>query len=182
MATIDTFKSKLANGGARPNFFRVDLKFPTLVNSGTAADNATFLIKATSLPASTLENIEVPYRGRKVNFSGERSFEPWTVTIINDTDFSIRRSMERWHDLIVKYHETNGEVAWENYQETLTVTQLDRNDQPLYRYQFVNSYPTSIASIDLNYDQTAAVEEFDVTFQYDYYETVATGRIGLENA
>ena len=190
MATIDTFKSKLANGAARPNFFRVDLTFPT--TSGEGADfavsspsdialNASFLIKATSLPSSTLENINVPYRGRPVNFSGERSFEPWNITVINDTDFSIRNAMEQWHNRIVRYDATQGAVAWESYQTTLKVTQLDRNDQALYAYEFVNAYPTSIGSIDLNYDQTAAVEEFDVTFTFDYFTSVASG-LPLTNA
>ena len=171
MATVEQFKSQLKNGGARPNQFRVTLTFPDgIVGSAAAAQKAQFLIKATSLPASTVEDIAVGYRGRTIHFAGERNFADWDVTIINDTGFEIRKALENWHHKICNYDATNGEVAPLAYQVDLTVEQLDRNDEVLYSYIFKDAYPTTIAAIELAYETNTALEEYGVTFTYNFYE------------
>lgn len=173
MATISGFKAQMAQGGARPNQFRVELTFPALVlgtTGGPAVANAAqFLCKAAALPASTLEDITTLYRGRPVHFAGERTFAPWTVSIYNEANFAIRDAMETWHNFIVQYSATNGSVAPTTYQVDMSVFQLDRNDRVIKEYRFYDAYPTSVGQIGLDFDANNQIELFDVEFTYNYF-------------
>lgn len=171
MATISDFKSRLAFGGARPNQFTVSLMFPAFITTGfNASQEAMFLCKATSLPASSIEDVTVSYRGRPVHFAGERSFAPWRVTIYNESTFNIRNAFEEWHDTIINYGSTNGATMPINYQIDLSVTQLDRNDNPTKSYIFRDAYPVVIGEIGLDFDANNQIETFDVEFVYNYFE------------
>jgi hypothetical protein len=153
MANIADFKAQMIGGGARPNQFRVELTFPSYVTLGTVAgQRAQFLCKAAQLPASTIENLPVLYRGRPVNFAGERSFQPWTVTVYNDTTFGIRNALEQWQSGIQNYNTTNGRTNPTDYQVDLQVHQLDRNGGIIKTYKFVDAYPTAISAIGLDYE------------------------------
>ena len=163
---IDQFKAQLPNGGARPNHFRIELISPI---GNLTSDKVELLCKAASLPATTINDIPVMYRGRAVHVAGEQSFQPWTVTVINNDAFSARRVLEQWSDLIQNYDATNGEKNVQSYVRNLQVNQLDRNDAVLYTYTFVNAYPVNVSEIQLTYDAPNQVEEFAVTFMYDYY-------------
>jgi hypothetical protein len=169
MADISSFKSQLAGGGARANQFRCVINFPNTVNSGGAGSTAEFLCKAASIPASTVANIEVMYRGRAVNFAGERSFDPWTVTVYNDNDFILRNAFENWVDTISNPNATGGLLLPSAYQTDLEVHQLDRNDQVLQSYSFKDAYPTSVSEIGLSWDQNNQIQEYSVTFQYNFH-------------
>lgn len=169
MPTISDFKSQLAQGGARSNQFTVQLTFPAVAAAGDADRSASFLCNATSLPAVTIDNIPLAYRGRPVNFAGERSFAPWSVTIINDGDFKIRDAFERWSHAIANMQQTNGLVNPIDYQSQLTVFQMDRNDVDLKQYDFYDAYPIEIGQMGLSYDNPQ-IQTFDVTFQYNWYE------------
>lgn len=175
MANIADFKAQMIGGGARPNQFRVELTFPSYVTLGVVAgQRAQFLCKAAQLPASTIETLPVLYRGRPVNFAGERTFQPWTVTIYNDTTFGIRNALEQWQSGIQNYNTTNGRVNPTEYQVDLSVHQLDRNGATIKSYKFVDAFPTTISAIGLDYEQQNAIEQFDVEFQYNFF-TSATG-------
>jgi len=175
MANIADFKAQMIGGGARPNQFRVELSFPTFVTLGVVAgQRAQFLCKAAQLPASTIETLPVLYRGRPVNFAGERTFQPWTVTIYNDTTFGIRNALEQWQSGIQNYNTTNGRVNPTDYQVDLNVHQLDRNGAIIKSYTFVDAFPTTISAVGLDYEQQNAIEQFDVEFQYNFF-TSATG-------
>ena len=175
MANIADFKAQMIGGGARPNQFRVELAFPSYVTLGVVAgQRAQFLCKAAQLPASTIETLPVLYRGRPVNFAGERTFQPWTVTIYNDTTFGIRNAMEQWQSGIQNYNTTNGRINPTDYQVDLNVHQLDRNGAIIKSYKFVDAMPTAISAIGLDYEQQNAIEQFDVEFQYNFF-TSATG-------
>jgi hypothetical protein len=175
MANIADFKAQMIGGGARPNQFRVELSFPSYVTLGVVAGaRAQFLCKAAQLPASTIETLPVLYRGRPVNFAGERTFQPWTVTIYNDTTFGIRNALEQWQSGIQNYNTTNGRVNPTDYQVDLNVHQLDRNGAIIKSYKFVDAFPTTISAIGLDYEQQNAIEQFDVEFQYNFF-TSATG-------
>ena len=175
MANIADFKAQMIGGGARANQFRVDLTFPSFVNVGAVAGlNAQFLCKAAQLPASTIENTQILYRGRQVNFAGERSFAPWSVTIYNDTTFTIRNALERWSDGVMNNAQTNGRVNPRDYQVDLLVHQLDRNGATVKTYKFVDAYPTAIGPIALDYDTNNAIEVFDVEFTYNYWTSDTT--------
>ena len=170
MANIADFKAQMIGGGARPNQFRVELSFPTYVTLGVVAgQRAQFLCKAAQLPASTIENIPVLYRGRPVNFAGERTFQPWTVTVYNDTTFNIRNALEQWQSGIQNYDTTNGRVNARDYQVDLSVHQLDRNGASIKTYKFVDAFPTAISAIGLDYEQQNAIEQFDVELTYNFF-------------
>ena len=170
MANINDFKSQLIGGGARANQFRVYLHFPTYVTIGALEGaRAQFLCKAASLPASTIANVETNYRGRVVNFAGERTFQPWTVTIINDVTFGLRNAFETWQSGIQRYAATEGKTNPADYQVELEVAQLDRNGATLKTYKFTDAYPLTIGQIALDFDIANQIETFDVEFQYNYF-------------
>ena len=172
MANIADFKAQMIGGGARPNQFRVELVFPSYVSLGVVAgQRAQFLCKAAQLPASTVENIGVLFRGRPVNFAGERVFQPWSVSIYNDTTFGIRNALEQWSNGVQNYSSTNGRVEPTEYQVDLNVHQLDRNGGIIKSYKFVDAYPTTISAIALDYEQQNAIEQFDVEFQYNFFDS-----------
>ena len=182
MANIADFKAQMIGGGARPNQFRVDLTFPSYVGLGAiAGQRAQFLCKAAQLPASTIETLPVLYRGRPVNFAGERTFQPWTVTIYNDTTFGIRNALEQWQSGIQNYNTTDGRTNPSDYQVDLTVTQLDRSGAEIKSYKFVDAMPTLIGAIALDYEQQNAIEMFDVEFTYNFFtsDTGAAAGFGI---
>ena len=170
MANIADFKAQMIGGGARPNQFRVELTFPSYVTLGVVAgQRAQFLCKAAQLPASTIETLPVLYRGRPVNFAGERTFQPWTVTIYNDTTFGIRNALEQWQSGIQNYNSTNGRVNPTDYQVDLSVHQLDRNGATIKSYKFVDAFPTNISAVGLDFETQNAIEQFDVEFTYNFF-------------
>jgi hypothetical protein len=182
MANISAFKSQLTGGGARANQFRVELSFPSFVNLGAVAGvQAQFLCNAAQLPASTIEPISVLYRGRPVNFAGERTFQPWSISIYNDTNFNIRNALESWSNGIQNNGATTGITNPLNYQVDLAVHQLDRNGATVKTYRFVDAFPSDIGDIQLGYDQGNAIETFSTTFQYNYWtsDTSTTGGNGF---
>jgi hypothetical protein len=177
MAQINDFKSTLKGGGARANHFRAMLSMPGWVGGGAgllAAQESQFLCHAAQLPASTLGTIPVQYRGRDVHIAGERTYEPWTVSIYNDTNFNIRNRFEEWVEGIQNAASTTGIVNPLSYQVQMRVEQLDRNGDTKKQYTFINAFPTSIGSIELSYEAGTAIESFDVTFLYDYWTSDTT--------
>lgn len=170
MARISDFKSHMIQGGARPSQFRVILNFPTTINNGSNLINkASFLCRAASIPEATVENIQVRFRGRQVNFAGERMFSPWTISIYNDNDFSLREAFENWSDQIQNYDTTNGFNRPVDYQVDMLVQQMDRNDNPVRTYKFYDAYPAAIGPITLDFENTNQIETFDVQIYYNYW-------------
>jgi hypothetical protein len=173
--SIQEFKSNLLGGGARPNQFRVELTFPGLVqNASEAGRRAQFLCTASSLPGSEIGVAPVFFRGRILPLAGERTFAPWNVTIINDTDFLIRNAFESWMNGINDLRFATGVTSPTIYTADMSVHQLDRNGQTLKSYKFVGTWPQNIAEIPLSFAQNDVVEEFQVTLAYTHYETEFT--------
>jgi hypothetical protein len=168
MPTISEFKAQLKQGGARSNQFTVEINFPAVASAGSANRVASFLVNATSLPAVSVSNIPVAYRGRPVNFAGEREFAPWGITVLNDGDFLIRNAFERWSNAIANFDATNGLVNPISYQADMKVIQLDRNGNKLKSYKFFDCYPTEIGAMAVSYENPA-IQTFDVTIQYNFY-------------
>ena len=171
LRTISDFKSRLSGGGARPNLFEVELAFPDAV----AIDNdvlqkARFLVKAAALPASTIAPIDVPFRVRILKIAGDRTFETWTITVINDTDFVLRSAFEKWMNTINKMSDGTGVVDPEAYQKDATVKQLDRDGSVLRSYKFWDIFPTNVSTIDVSYETTDTIEEFTVEMQVQWWE------------
>ena len=170
MAQIDDFKANLIGGGARANQFRVTITPPPGIAIGLDVRRSSFLAKASNLPGQTLGEIAVPFRGRNIYIAGDREFETWSTTFINDTDFMVRNAMERWHNGINDFANNTGVTAAADYQTDLFVEQLDRDDTVLKSYIFRSAYPTGIAAIDLSSEEAGALETFEVTWRYQHYE------------
>ena len=179
--TISQFKSRLAGGGARPNLFEVEL---TLDGEGLGfslpgydATQMAFLCKAANLPAQNIASIDVPFRGRIFKVAGDRTIDTWTITIINDEDFRLRRAMEFWTEQIASLDTNLGATSPNAYMAAAKVYQLGRGSTPqstnnsgsanavLAEYEFVDIFPTEVSAIDLSYDSSDTIEEFTVTFQ-----------------
>lgn len=195
MATIPTrsisdFKSKLIGGGARSNLFEVDVTFPAgitlnLQGEGTSAfdsDNFRFLCKSAALPASNVTPIEIPFRGRVLKVAGDRTFDTWTVTVINDENFNHRRAFETWMQNVAQYGDHSGKTNPSDYMGSATVYQLGRSGSKgqtvsstsdsakiLAQYKFIDIFPTTVSDIALSYDTTDSIEEFTVDFQVQYF-------------
>ena len=169
---IDDFKAKLKGGGARPNLFKATINFPAYAQGDV--ELTSFMCKAAVLPASTMAVIDVPFRGRQLKIAGDRTFETWSPTILNDTDFNVRNAMERWMNGINAHSANTGLVAPADYSADLVVEQLDRDETVLKRYNFRGCFPTNISAIDLAYETNDAIEEFTVDFQVQYWEAATT--------
>ena len=145
---ISDFKSKLTGGGARPNLFEVELAFPTAVAiENDVLQKSRFLVKAAALPASTVTPVEVPFRGRILKIAGDRTFETWTITVLNDTDFVIRSAFEKWMNTINSMEDATGAQNPEDYQKDAIVHQLDRDGGILRSYKFWDIWPLSLIHI-----------------------------------
>jgi hypothetical protein len=169
---IDDFKAKIRGGGARPNLFKATINFPAYAQGDV--EITSFLCKAAQLPASVMNFIDVPFRGRQLKIAGDRTFETWTPTIINDTDFGVRNAMERWMNGINAHQANTGFVNPVDYQADLIVEQIDRDETVLKTYNFRGCFPTNISAIDLNYETVDQIEEFTVEFQVQYWESDTT--------
>ena len=178
--SIVDFKQKLTGGGARSNLFEVEIEYPIEIAVDSSANGpkefGKFMIKAAEIPASNLGNIPVPFRGRVLPIAGDRTFDPWTVTIINDTNFKIREAMEMWSNSINDLQTSQGIIDPADYQTNAKVKQLSRkggNDPGditvLREYRFEGIYPNVVSSIPLDYGATDQIEEFQVTFNYLFY-------------
>ena len=171
MANINDFKARLSGGGARANQFKVTLPFPGYSAVGGETADLAFLCSATSIPGS---NVAVPFRGRVLNIAGDRSFNPWSVTVMNDTDFKLYRAMERWMNGINNMTDNEGLTNPVDYQVDIFVDQLDRNGATLKSYTLRGAFPTSLADIDLSYSDNNSIETFTTSFTYQYFETDTT--------
>lgn len=195
-STIQKFKSTLIGGGARPNLFEVRIP-GSIPGGGILDDDFSVLCKASQLPASNLGMIDVPFRGRNFKVAGDRTFDEWSVTVINDESFKLRRIFEDWMNFIGQYGDASGATEPNSYMVDAYVKQLTRTPSnirttgenagtgnglitsiPETIYKFHDIFPTNITAIDLSYDSTNVIEEFSVTFQVQYWTPAAKGEIG----
>jgi len=184
--TISQFKSALIGGGARPNLFEVEL---TTLPAGIDWDANSFryMCKAAQLPAQNVANIDVPFRGRIFKVAGDRTIDPWTVTIINDEDFRLRSAFENWTQQIADLSTNLGATDPSAYMTNAKVFQLGRGSSKsskdstgdsnvvLKEYEFVDIFPTSVSAIDLSYDTGDTIEEFTVEFQVQSLNLAGAG-------
>ena len=192
LRTITDFKSKMAGGGARPNLFEVELVFPDpIAIENDVKEKSRFLVKAAQLPASNITPIEVNFRGRILKIAGDRTFDTWTVTVINDEDFKLRTSFEQWMNQMSKLDNATGATNPSSYMTDAYVYQLGRGQQkfstentdadssvPLRTYRFYDIFPTNVSQIDLSYDTSDTIEEYTVEFQVQYWQAEASDQTG----
>jgi hypothetical protein len=169
---VERFKSALTNGGARPNQFAVQLSFPTYVTGqALAVARAPFLVSVAELPGQTVNPAIVQYRGREVKFVGDRTFAPWTITVLNDSDMSIRNAVEQWMGGMEDYAGKFGRLQPSEYQRDLQVYQLDRNGNALKEYNIANAFPVDLSPVALDFGANDQISSFTVTFQYQHFTT-----------
>jgi hypothetical protein len=174
MPNINDFKAKLAGGGARANQFKVTMPFPGYAQVGGEIEDLAFLCTATSIPAMAIGGVTVPFRGRQIKIAGDRTFGDWSITVLNDTNFKLRNAFERWQNGINNMTDGEGLTNPVDYQVDAFVDQLDRNGNTLKSYTLRGAFPVNIAAIPLNYETNDDIEDFEVTFQYQYFETNTT--------
>ena len=201
--TLEDFKARLIGGAARPNLFECEINFPPFATGSTSVGNQTdntrsvseltrFMIKAANLPASTVGVIDVPFRGRNLKIAGDRTFDVWTITVINDIDFTIRTAFEKWMNAINKHDDNTGLINPAQYQRNAIVKQFGRSsvssansdvtnpvitgsgDQipVLKAYEFYGVFPTAVSAIDLSYDSADTIEEFTVDLQVQWWDAL----------
>jgi hypothetical protein len=168
--SIDTFAANMAGGGARANQFRVIMNTPTGIATGLQTTTTSFLVRTASLPGQTITEIPINFRGRQLFLAGDRTFETWSTTVFNDTDFMIRNALERWMNGINDLAEATGLSNVRDYTADLIVEQLNRDDQVIKTYVLRNCWPTAIGAIELNMDTVSEIETFDITWRYTTFE------------
>ena len=174
MANINDFKATLKGGGARANQFQVTMPFPGFAAVGGETRTMSYLCQATNLPGMTIGEVDVKFRGRSLYIAGERTFENWTTTIMNDTDFMLRNAFERWMNAINSMSDNSGLENPSDYMVDAYVDQLDRAGQVIKSYTFRGMWPLTIGNIDVAYATNDEVETFDVTYRYQFFETNTT--------
>ena len=175
---VAEFRANMIGDGARPNLFSVSLTFPTIASNSTAAgQKVTFMAKSAQLPGSTVGTVPVFYFGRELKFAGNRTFTDWTLQIINDEDFAIRNSLESWMNAINSHAgnvRNSAAKSPSSYTVDATVTQYGKSGDALKTYKFVGMYPLDLAPIDLDWSSNDTIEEYGVTFAYQWWETDTT--------
>jgi len=168
---INDFSSRLKGGGARPTLFKIRMSNPI---DSSANELIEFMCESTSMPGSSISAIELPYFGRKIKVAGDRTFEPWQITVINDEDFKVRNSMEAWHSAInglASNLRGTASSSPSEYKAQASVVQYGRTGgEPLREYKYVGLFPTEISPIELDWNATDQIERFTVQFAYDYYQ------------
>ena len=204
LRTITGFKERLAGGGARPNLFEVEISnFPEPIKSlwstgpGQQAETFKFLCKTAALPASNVSPIDVPFRGRILKVAGDRTFDVWNVSVINDEDFKLRTAFELWMNNISKLENNTGATNPASYMTDAYVHQLGRgagtinsttNSEstnstaitPLRTYKFYDIFPTNVSEISLSYDSSDTIEEYNVEFQVQWWSAENTDATNTE--
>ena len=186
MSNIDNFKAALIGGGARANQFRVTITPPSEIAIGLDVARTSFLVKGAALPSRTITEVPLKFRGRTIYLAGDQAEpEAWEVTFLNDTDFNIKTAIERWSNGINTFDGDDGGVITKpsGYQTDLQVDHLDRDDTVLKTYILKNCWPTTSGSaIELTTDDQAAVEEFTVSWRYQYFVASGVGSFAAGGA
>jgi len=177
MPNINTFVQTLSGGGARANQFQVQITTAPPAASLTT-NQFTFLCRSAQIPAMTIGEVAVPYRGRQVFVAGDRTFDAWTTTVFSDADWTIRGGLEQWSEAIQDMGEfSTGLKDPSAYYGEAKVTQMNRNDEPVNTYTLYQIWPQTIDPIDLAYDTNDAVMEFGVTWRFNYMHSTSGGGV-----
>lgn len=173
---VQDFRAQMNFDGARPNLFECDLTFPTI--AGGAQQKYTFTARAASLPGDVVSSIPLYYFGRELKFSGNRTFPEWAVTIINDEDFQVRNAFENWMSGLNSHVANLRDPAFirgdGGYQQDGFVTQFGKTGDVIKEYKFVGMFPIDVGPIELDWGANDQIEEYSVTFAYQWWETIDT--------
>ena len=185
---VNDFKQNLRQGGARPSLFSVELLFPSDIANRPAPGISNFLVKGTTIPASTIGAYDVFYHGKAVKVAGDRTYDTWETTIINDEDFSIRIALEQWMDLIADHRlntrrvlsKKEGENA--SYKQRLKLTQWTKSGVEAWHYHFIGAFPTALSTIALDWGTASEIEEYTVTWSFDRWMPGTQGHLLISDS
>lgn len=168
---VNSFKSALANGGVRPNQFVVQIGWPTAVLAAVSdlINRTPLLINIAELPGQVVNPAIVLYRGREVKFAGDRIYAPWATTVLNDTQFTVRRGIELWMNLMEGYLTKDGQTNPGVYQQAIEVHQLDRNGSKLRSYALQGAFPVDLSPVALDFGANDQISTFTCTWQYQSF-------------
>ena len=169
---VDDFKSKLVGGGARSNMFKVTCNFPAYAQGDV--ELSSFMIKGAQFPSSVVAPVPVLFRGRQLQLAGDRTFEPVSLTVINDVGFEVRNSFERWMNGINEHNNNSGLSNPTDYQADMLIEQLNKAGEVTKTYDLRGVFPTNLSTIELSYDNENQIEEFTVEMQVQYWESNTT--------
>jgi hypothetical protein len=176
MRSLLDFRAHFSRSGARPNLFRIILKFPPLAGGGDADELISFQAESSSLPADKLGEIEVPYMGRKTYYPGDREFDPWTITVQCDEDFKVRNAFERWMSALnehVANIRDNSAASPYDYSADPVIQQLSKLDEPpVKQYRMVGAFPTELGAIETDWGTNNTIAKFQTTLRYQWWESV----------
>ena len=170
-SNVSSFLTQVKQG-VRPNMFQVDITFPGTVEADQTL--VSYMCKSAALPASNIGVIEVPFRGRTVKIAGDRTFDNWSATFINDKEMKSRAYFEQWLNQINTHKANTGAIQDPTaYGRSVVIRQLEKDNSPagdeLRSYKLWYAFPISTSAIDLAYDSNDQIEEFSVEFQYSYW-------------
>jgi len=175
---VQQFRSEMVGDGARPNLFEMTLQFPSFSSTDTASTKLSFMCKSSQLPGSTVGVVPVNYFGRELKFAGNRTFQDWAITIINDEDFVVRNAFEKWMDAL-NSHQLNvrnpAALPSANYTVDAEVTQYGKTGNPVKKYKFIGVFPSDVSPIDVDWGANDQIEEFSVTLAYQWWESAEIG-------
>ena len=195
--TVSEFKSNLATGGggARPALYEVSINnsHDTDLSFGVSASKVDgLLVKAASIPPANIAPLAVNYAGRAYKWTGFRTFDNWTVTVLNDEDFAIREKMMEWMRIISGQLDGTRDTNYGSpvttgttpgyYEGNATVKQLGTDGAVKQVYKFFNLWPTELAEIAVDWSSDM-IQEYTIGFAYDYWGHGAlTSEIDVVNA
>ncbi len=168
--SINNFRANLTGQGARPNLFEVTVPFPTAVATGEAGQKFTFMCKTSQFPGSDIASFDVPYFGRVIKLAGNRTFADWATTIINDEDFAVHAGLTNWMNGINSHAGNARTIKDTEYQVDALVTQYAKDGEIAKQITIINAWPTAVAPIELDWSSNDAIEDYAVTWQYDYWQ------------
>ncbi len=172
--SVTSLKTNLAagGGGARPSLYTIDIN-RTIGKSFTGASN--ILVKAAAIPASTIAPLTVNYMGRAIKSHGFRTFDTWTVTVINDEDMAARGNIIEWMRAISGSLQGNRSATFgadasstSNSEGDATITQMGVGGSPTQKWKVHQMWPTELGEIGLDWSSDT-IEEYTVAFAYDYW-------------
>ena len=183
---ITDFKSNLAQGGARPSLFTVELLFPSKIRN-KPSKKSKFFVKGASIPASSVGSFDVYHHGKAIKVAGDRTYDTWETTIINDEDYGIRIAIEQWMDLISNHvlntrdtsFRQNGKNEGENAnnKQRIKLTQWTKTGKEAWHYHFIGAFPTALSSIALDWGTASEIEEYTCTWSFDRWMPGTTGHL-----
>lgn len=179
---VQEFRAQLQFDGARPNLFSVSMPFPGAVvgAAGAAQAEITYMARASQLPGSTQGTVPLFYFGRDVKLAGNKTYPDWTLTIINDEDMLVRKALEQWMNGINGARSNLRNPAFTSatsYGIDAQVNQYGKTGGIIKNYKFIGMFPVDVSPIDLDWSSNDTVEEYSVTFAYQWWEDVTNNII-----